>query len=458
MRAASPATTHEINRLYSNLTPSFLFSLLFAAVLLLSTVLRLWLAARQLRHVAQHRKQVPAAFENAISLAQHQRAADYTVAKGQLALLNIALSAAIVLGWTLLGGLNALNELLMQWLGARPRWQPLALLASFAVISSVLEWPLALYQTFVIEQRHGFNRMSLGLWLSDVFKSALVAAIIGLPLAALVLWLMDISGTLWWLWTWLVWLAFSVLMMMVYPSVIAPLFNRFKPLQDEALNLRVQTLMARCGFSAKGLFVMDSSRRSGHANAYFTGFGAAKRVVLFDTLLKQLDGDEIESVLAHELGHFKHKHVLKRMLGIFGFGLLALALLGWLAGQSWFYTGLGVSPNVGSGVPNNALALLLFLLALPVFGFFLTPVNAALSRRDEFQADAYAARMAQAGKLVSGLVKLHKDNASTLTPDPLYARFYYSHPPAAERIAHLQALAHASPGDSAAALHEQKIA
>jgi STE24 endopeptidase len=322
----------------------------------------------------------------------------------------------------------------------QPRWgamaYQLALLAAVAMIGSLIEMPLDLWSTFRIEQRFGFNRMTLKLYLIDAAKGALVGALIGLPLAALVLWIMGAAGAWWWLWAWLAWTGFQLLMLVLYPTVIAPLFNKFQPLPDASLAERVSALMSRCGFKAKGLFVMDGSKRSAHSNAYFTGLGAAKRVVFFDTLLTRLTPGEVEAVLAHELGHFKLKHVPKRMVAIFGASLAALTLLGWLAQQQWFYTGLGVTPNLG-GVPNDALALMLLMFALPPFGFLVTPWASALSRKHEFEADAYACAQASGQDLAQALVKLHEDNAGTLTPDPLYARFYYSHPPAAERLAAL---------------------
>ena len=422
--------------------PSFV-TLAFATALLLSLAVKFWLTTRQMRHVASHRNGVPAAFTSTVTLAAHQRAADYTLAKGRFGLLATAFGSAVLLGWTLLGGLDALNTLLRDSL--LPVWGPmayqLALLAAFTVISSVVELPLDAYSTFRIEQRFGFNRMTLGLWLADMAKGALVGALIGLPLAALILWIMGASGGLWWLYAWGAWVAFNLVLLVLYPTVIAPLFNKFEPLPDEALKARVQALMQRCGFAAKGLFVMDGSRRSAHANAYFTGLGASKRVVFFDTLLQRLTPGEVEAVLAHELGHFKHKHVLQRMVGIFAFSLAGLALLGWLAQQSGFYAGLGVSPNLGA--PNDALALLLFMLALPAFTFFVSPLMAHFSRRHEFQADAYACQQAEGAALASALLKLHEDNAATLTPDPVYVRFYYSHPPASERLAALAAAASA---------------
>ena len=426
-----------------DLPPAYLTTLAFGAALLLNVLTKLWLASRQIRAVARHRGAVPAEFAGAIALGTHQRAADYTVARLRFGLLELLLGAAVLLGWTLLGGLDALNGALLDWLGPRPLVQPLALLVAFALINGLIELPASGWQTFVIEQRFGFNRMSARLWWADLLKSVALGIVIGVPLAAGVLWLMQATGAAWWLWTWGAWMAFSLLMLVLYPTLIAPLFNKFEPLQDAALRERVASLMARCGFAAKGLFVMDGSRRSAHANAYFTGFGAAKRVVFFDTLLTQLNPPEVEAVLAHELGHFKHRHIVQRIVMLFALSLAGLALLGWLAGQSWFYAGLGVTPNLpasmGGAVPNHALALLLFVGVVPVFTFFVSPLAATLSRRHEFQADAYAARQSSAQALCNALVKLYKDNASTLTPDPLYVRFYYSHPPASERIAHLGA-------------------
>ncbi len=414
-------------------------TLAFSAALLLSLLVRLWLATRQMRHVAAHRNQVPAAFQGAVSLQAHQKAADYTLAKGRFGLITMAFGTAMLLAWTLLGGLAALNDAVRNMVlpAAGPMAYQLALLAGFALIGGALELPFDVYSTFRIEQQFGFNRMTPKMWLADLLKGAALAAVIGLPLAALILWIMGHSGGLWWLWAWAAWVGFNLLLLIIYPTLIAPLFNKFEPLADDSLKARVQALMKRCGFAAKGLFVMDGSRRSAHANAYFTGLGASKRVVFFDTLLKRLDAAEVEAVLAHELGHFKHKHVLKRMLGIFGLSLAGLALLGWLATQSGFYAGLGVAPNLSA--PNDALALLLFSLVLPPFMFFVSPLMAHFSRRDEFQADAYACQQADGRALAQALLKLHEDNAATLTPDPLYVRFYYSHPPASERLAALPA-------------------
>jgi STE24 endopeptidase len=412
-------------------------SLAFAAALLLSLTLKLWLSTRQVRHVAQNRSQVPAAFVGTVSLEAHQRAADYTLAKGRFGLWTTALGGAVLLGWTLLGGLNLLNVTLRDSLLplAGPLVYQLALLAAVTAVGALIEWPLEWISTFRIEARFGFNRMSLGLWLGDQIKGALVGALIGLPLAALVLWLMGASGGMWWLWAWAALVSFNLVLMIIYPTLIAPLFNKFAPLTDESLKSRVQALMQRCGFAAKGLFVMDGSRRSAHANAYFTGLGAAKRVVFFDTLLQRLTPGEVEAVLAHELGHFKRRHVWKRLVGIFGMSLAGLALLGWLAGQSGFYAGLGVAPNLAA--PNDALALLLFMMVLPSFTFFVSPLLAQVSRQHEFEADAYACAQSDGRDLATALLKLHEDNAATLTPDPVYVRFYYSHPPASERLAAL---------------------
>lgn len=421
------------------LNTSSVWTLLFAAVLLAGVMTRLYLTSRQIRHVARHRAVVPAAFAHTISLSAHQKAADYTLTKSRLGVLELAFGTVVLLGWTLLGGLDALNQSLLAWLGAG-MGQQLALLAAFVVISSLLDLPFSLYQTFVVEQRFGFNKTTPSLWLQDLAKSTLVGSLLGLPVAALVLWLMGAAGNAWWLWAWGAWTGFSLLMLVLYPTVIAPLFNQFKPLEDETLKARVTALMQRCGFAAKGLFVMDGSKRSAHANAYFTGFGAAKRVVFFDTLLALLSPLEVDAVLAHELGHFKHKHIIKRMLGLFGLSLLGFALLGWLSGQVWFYTGLGVQPQLADGA-NDALALLLFMLALPLFTFFISPLMALSSRRDEFQADAFAVAQTSAQHLSAALLKLYEDNASTLTPDPLFVKFYYSHPSAAERLARMQAIA-----------------
>ena len=419
---------------------SFFFTLLFAAALVLGLLVRFYLTTRQIRHVAQNRSAVPVAFAGTISLTSHQKAADYTITKARFGLLEMAFGAALLLGWTLLGGIDTLSQAInTTGLSSYGSLVPqLALLTAFAMISGLLDLPFTLYSTFKIEERFGFNKMTFKLWLLDMVKGLAVGAVIGLPIAALILWLMGSAGSLWWLWAWGSWMTFNLLILVLYPSVIAPLFNKFKPLDDETLKARVTALMERCGFAAKGLFVMDGSKRSAHANAYFTGFGAAKRVVFYDTLLKQLSPAEVDAVLAHELGHFKHKHIIKRIIGMFAMSLVGFALLGWLSSQVWFYTGLGVIPNLNGG--NDALALLLFMLVVPLFSFYLSPIFAQFSRKHEFEADAYAVLQTQGKDLQSALLKLYQDNASTLTPDPMFAKFYYSHPPASERLARMTTL------------------
>lgn len=412
-------------------------ALIVAVVLAAALLTRVWLASRQIRHVGAHRNAVPPPFAATVTLEAHRRAADYTLAKGQFGIVSNTFATALLLGWTWLGGLDALNALLVGSIA--PRWgllaYQIALVAAFALIGGVLELPFSIWQTFGIEQRFGFNRTTWRLFVADLAKGVAVGALLGLPLLALVLWLMGAAGRLWWLWAWGAWTAFNLALMVIYPTLIAPIFNRFRPLADDALAQRVQALMQRCGFAAKGLFVMDGSRRSAHGNAYFTGLGAAKRVVFYDTLLAKLSAGEVEAVLAHELGHFKRRHVTQRLAAIAAASLAGLALLGWLSTQPAFYLGLGVTPNLGA--PNDALALLLFMLVVPEFGFFVSPLVALLSRRHEFEADAYACAHADGAALASALLKLHEDNAATLTPDPLYVRFYYTHPPASERLAAL---------------------
>ena len=416
---------------------SVAFTSLFALALVASLGTRAWLSARQVRHVFTHRDEVPAAFRGAIAIDAHRKAADYTLARLRLGHWQLLAGAVILLGWTLFGGLDALNVAVRE--AVQPRWGGLAyevaLFAGFSAIGSLLDLPFELYATFRLEQRFGFNRMTWRLWLADAARGLALGVAIGLPLLALVLWIMAATGPLWWLWAWAAWVAIALAAQVLIPTVIAPLFNRFEELRDASLAERIRALMGRAGLAASGLFVMDGSRRSAHANAYFTGFGAAKRVVFFDTLLARLAPGEVEAVLAHELGHFKLRHIRKRMVAMVVVGLGFFALLGWLATQAWFYTGLGVAPNLGA--PNDALALLLLMLALPVFATFITPLAARWSRRDEFEADAYACEQSDGRELASALLKLHEDNATTLTPDPVYARFYYSHPPAVERLAAL---------------------
>lgn len=418
------------------MNPSLSATLFLAAGLLAHVLLKLWLNLRQVRHVARHRAAVPKAYDPVIALSDHQKAADYTLAKARLAQWGILIEAVVVLGWTLLGGLEALNRWLLGVIGPG-LGQQLLLVVSFLLIGGLIGLPLTLVQTFGVEQRFGFNKMTPGLWLSDLAKALAVGALLGLPLLTLVLWLMDAGGRLWWLWAWGALVLWQLFLMAIAPNVIMPLFNKFSPLQDESLKTRVQGLMQRAGFQAKGFFVMDGSRRSAHSNAFFTGFGASKRVVFFDTLLEQLTPAEMEAVLAHELGHFKHKHIVKMMAVNFATTLAGLALLGWLARQVWFYTGLGVTPNMAEG--NSALALVLFVLVVPVFTFFFAPVSSWRSRVQEFEADAYAVSQTPAADMVSALLKLYQDNASTLTPDPMYVKFYYSHPPASERLARMGA-------------------
>ncbi len=418
------------------MNPSLAMTLTLAGVLVANLLTKLWLNSRQVRHVARHRAEVPAAFVNTIGLDAHQKAADYTLAKARVNLVDLALDAVTLIGWTLLGGLDALNQLTLNWLG-EGMTQQIALVVGFSLIGGLIGLPLSLYQTFGIEQRFGFNHTTPKLWISDVLKGLLVGMVLGLPILWLVLWLMQAGGPLWWFYTWAALVLYQLFVMWIAPNVIMPLFNKFTPLEDATLQARVTALMQRAGFTAKGFFVMDGSRRSAHSNAFFTGFGAAKRVVFFDTLLAQLNGDEMEAVLAHELGHFKHRHILKMMATSFATSLAGLALLGWLSQQVWFYTGLGVMPNLDGN--NSALALLLFMLVLPLFTFFVSPLSAHRSRQFEFEADAYAVTHSEGKALASALLKLYQDNASTLTPDPWYVAFYYSHPPASQRLARMAA-------------------
>lgn len=417
---------------------SLAFSVTFVVFFVLTLGLRFWLANRQIRHVLRKRASVPAEFAPKVSLETHQKAADYTVAKTRFGIVALLWGGLVLIGFTLLGGLQAISNALLPLAGPGMLHQILLVIA-FAAISGVLDLPFDYYRQFVLEERFGFNKMTPGLWIADLVKGTLLGAAIGLPLIWVVLKLMETTGSLWWFWAWCVWSGFQLLMMVLYPTVIAPLFNKFTPLEDASLKSRIEGLMARVGFASKGLFVMDGSRRSAHGNAYFSGFGAAKRIVFFDTLIERLAPQEIEAVLAHELGHFKLRHIVKRMVVMFALSLGFLALLGYLKEQSWFYTGLGVTPMLGA--PNDAMALLLFMLVLPIFTFVLGPLSAITSRKHEFEADAFAAKHSSADDLVSALVKMYEDNASTLTPDPLHSAFYDSHPPASVRIAHLNAAA-----------------
>jgi STE24 endopeptidase len=409
-----------------------IFTLVVLVALLSNMVLRLWLSLRQTRFVAAHRHATPTIFAERISLAAHQQAADYTLAKAKLERIGLAVEILffVILTWG--GALAALHEFWASHLDGVG--YGMALIASVLLFSDLIDLPLEIYRQFHLEARFGFNRMTPALFVTDKLKQLLLACLLGLPLLAAVLWLMNVTGDYWWLYAWLVWTGFNLLVLFIYPFWIAPWFNKFTPLADGEVKTRVQTLLQRCAFGNRDLFIMDGSRRSSHGNAYFTGFGKARRIVFFDTLIKRLTPAQLEAVLAHELGHFHHRHIIKRMVGGFALSLAFLALLGQLLHAPWFFQGLGVGlENTG----NTALALALFGFVIPLFAFLLTPLFSFLARRAEFQADAYAARVSAAEELIAALVKLYEDNAATLTPDPLYSRFYDSHPPAAERIAHL---------------------
>lgn len=411
------------------------FTWVFLAALAAATATRLWLAARQMRHVRAHRDAVPPSFAGAIPIEAHQKAADYSVAKGRLGVIELLVGVAMLLALTLGGLLELLVQAWAQWLEPGGIAHGVALILSVVLLLSTVDLPFAVYRTFVVEARFGFNRMTAALFIADLAKQTAVGAALGVPLLALVLWLMAQMGEHWWIWVWGAWSAFNLLILLAYPAFIAPLFNKFSPLEDAALADRVRALLERCGFRSSGLYVMDGSKRSSHGNAYFTGFGAAKRIVFFDTLLSRLAPAEIEAVLAHELGHYKRHHVWKRVVLLFAASLGLLWVLGELIRQDWFYAGLGVQTQ------GTAAALMLFFLAMPVFTFFLQPLSSLYSRKHEFEADAYAAAHASAAELVKALVKLYQDNAATLTPDPLHSAFYDSHPPAATRIARLSAMA-----------------
>ncbi len=417
------------------------FAVLFVVAVAVTLGLRLWLAARQIAHVRAHRVATPAPFAARIDDAAHRKAADYTVAKQRFGMIEAGIDTAVLLLLTeggVLGWLIAATESL----ATPPLVRDVLLLCAVGLIAGVVSLPFSWWRTFRIEERFGFNRTTLATWLGDLAKGIAVAAVLGLPLAFVVLWLMRSAGAYWWVFAWIAWMAFQLLVLVLYPTVIAPLFNRFSPLPAGAARERIERLLARCGFRASGLFVMDGSKRSGHGNAYFTGFGRAKRVVFFDTLLARLAPEEIEAVLAHELGHFRLRHVVKRVVWSAVFSLALLALLAWLARMAWFYAGLGIAPDtVRIAMTRPGVALALFMLVLPVFTFVLAPLAAAYSRRHEFEADAFAAAHASAGALVAALIKLYEDNAATLTPDPVHSAFYDSHPPTAIRVARLSALA-----------------
>ena len=409
------------------------FTIIFIATLTATTLARLWLARRHLAHIAAHRAEVPATFREKIQLGNHQKAADYTMAKTRFSILGALFDAALLLAFTVGGGIQLIADTANVWFSA-PLIQGMAVIVAVMMLSALLETPFGIYQTFVIEARFGFNKTTIPLYVMDALKGLLIGAVLGLPLLFGVLWLMERMGSNWWLYVWLAWVSFSLLILFIYPAFIAPLFNKFTPMQNEAMKARIEALLKRCGFTAQGLFVMDGSKRSAHGNAYFTGFGKTKRIVFFDTLLENLNINEIEAILAHELGHFKRRHVIKRIAVTFAMSLGFLWLLSLLMQTSWFYQGLGVTTS------STALALLLFFMILPIFTFVFGPVMSAYSRKHEFEADAYAAKQTDASDLVNALVKLYQDNASTLTPDPLYSTFYDSHPPAMVRIARLHDL------------------
>ena len=412
------------------------FSYVFVIALSGAIVLQWWLNQRQLRHIAQYRAEVPPAFADRISLQAHQKAADYTSDKVRLGQIELFYSSALLLLWTLGGGLNWLDLQWSNWL-SNSLWRGVAFVISMILIGSLLDLPFSLYRTFVIETRYGFNRTRPLLFITDLLKGMLLTLAIGTPLLWVVLWLMQSAGTLWWIYVWAVWMGFSLLMLFVYPTWIAPLFNKFAPLEDTTLRVRIENLLSRCGFTSKGIFVMDGSKRSSHGNAYFTGLGENKRIVFFDTLLKSLKAEEIEAVLAHELGHFKRKHIQKQILAMAIMTFLSLAVLGVLVSQGWFYLGLGIK------TPSMHAALVLFILLVSVFGVYFQPLFSYFSRRYEFEADDFAASQSDARDLIRALVKLYEENASTLTPDPIYSAFHDSHPPAPVRIAHLSTKIHA---------------
>lgn len=409
------------------------FTLIFLAAFAVATITRYWLAIRHVRHIRAHRDRVPTDFAESISLPSHQKAADYNIAKTRLGMADITVDGLLLLAFTLGGGIDLLDIFWRNLLG-QGLWQGTALIVSVFVITSLVEMPLGIYRVFGIDGRFGFNKMTPGLFVVDLLKQALLGAVLGIPLVLGVLWLMGRMGPLWWLYVWMAWMAFNLLVLAIYPTFIAPIFNKFTPLQDAALKNRIDALLAKCGFQARGLYVMDGSKRSTHGNAYFAGFGKTKRIVFFDTLLARLDHDETVAVLAHELGHFKRKHVVKRIAMLFALSLAGLWLLGQLLEQPWFFHGLGVS------TAGTATGLLLFLLVVPVFTFLLSPLMSLYSRKHEFEADQYAAENASARHMIRALVKLYNDNAATLTPDPLHSAFYDSHPPAALRVARLREL------------------
>lgn len=411
------------------------FTYVFLAFLALGIALRTWLNIRQVRHVGAHRDTVPEAFAGVVTAEEHRKAADYTVAKARLGRWDMALGAVMLLIFTLGGGIDWLDQAWRQ-VGLNPYLLGTAIILSILLVNMAVELPLSAYSTFVIEERFGFNRSTPGLFVADLVKGLVLMLLLGLPLLLLTLWFMEVTGTYWWLWVWALWMSFSLFITWAYPTFIAPWFNKFSPLEDKALRERIENLLERCGFKSSGVYVMDGSKRSAHGNAYFTGVGRSKRIVFFDTLMKDLDHDQIEAILAHELGHFKRKHIVKRLIISAATSLAALALLGWLIDKTWFYTALGIEHAANT----NHAALLIFMLVLPVFTYPFTPLGSRYSRKHEFEADEFAIENAQAAALESALVSLYRENASTLTPDPLHSAFYDSHPPAPTRIRHLREL------------------
>lgn len=407
------------------------FTIIFLIALIISSSIQFWLAKRHADYVAAHRAAVPDAFKDKVPLAAHQKAADYTLEKVKLGNIDGILGIVVLLLLTLGGGINASFDYWTTFFSS-PLIAGVAATATIFLLLTVIEIPTSIYQTFVIEEKFGFNKSTVNQFVKDQFMHLGLGAAIGLPLLALILWIMDNVGPLWWLWAWAIIMSFSLLMSWLYPTVIAPLFNKFTAMEDGSLKDRIQGLLTRCGFNSQGIFIMDGSKRSGHGNAYFTGLGNNKRIVFFDNLVNSLEDEELEAVLAHELGHFKCKHVIKMLIATAIMSLISLAILGWLINESWFYTGLGVQQ------PSHAAALLLFLMVSSSFTFFMQPISAYFQRQFEFEADDFAANNAKASKMISGLVKLYEENANTLTPDPLYSAFHYSHPPAAIRIAHLE--------------------
>lgn len=407
-----------------------LFSTLFIIMVLLSASTHFWLALRQIKHVKQHREQTPEAFAEKISLQEHQKAADYTIAKEKLGNIELLIGTTLIFVWTLGGGLEFIDQF-VRGFNLEPIYTGVLFILLMGFISSIIDIPMGLYNTFVLEEKFGFNRTTWKIWLVDFVKQAVLGLVIGVPLIMVILWLMSSAGEFWWLYAWAVWMGFGFFMMWAYPAFIAPIFNKFTELEDGSLKQRIEQLMTRCGFLSKGILVMDGSRRSSHGNAYFTGLGNNKQIVFFDNLLDSLDEAEVEAVLAHELGHFKKKHIVKRLISMTFITLAGFAMLGWLMQQDWFYHDLGMS------TASIYAALVLFSIASPAFTFFLSPLSAMISRKHEFEADDYAAQQSDAQKLIEALVKLYKENASTLTPDPLHSAYYDSHPPAPVRIAHL---------------------